>query len=599
MSDTGDDAREPAPEEARAERHVPAPDPSGDTREPADDTSGPDPSADPSAQPRGQQNARPNENGRQSEDDGFRYGVARSQEGRMLTGVCAGLGRRAGIDPVLIRVAFAALVLASGIGIMLYVVAYLLMRTPDGGPGHVEQWTNRLFDAETVMALLTGVFAVGLAVNLASGGIGLGTLVVATLFAITLLAAHAGGVDILALLRSLPERISGRRGVRHAPPPGPAPVYGPPSQPQPQPQPQSYAYYAPPPPPPAPPAPPTPGQSAGPTAGPTTTLPSGPYRWTASASMAESAPQAPERPGRPPEPQDAPEAPEAQGAQGAPREAPTAASRVTPPHPSNGGPFAPHGPYAQAPYQPLDPRRRADQPGSYYPPVPAQVPHGGPWAPAPPAQPRKARRPRTFLGTITVFLAFIVGGIVMAVQSRPGEPGGVVGVHMVGGAMLITVGIGLLVAAWYGRGAALVAAGTVMAIAVAVAGAAIPDVPRSFGAYTWHPRDLSAAQREYQVDVGEGTLDLSDLPFPPGSRTSFRVNVSVGEVRVILPPDVRAEVKARSRVGDVKIDHSIKGGPNARQEKILEPEVRPSGEAATVVLDIRAGVADVEVRRGA
>src|SRR3954469_4860135 len=70
--------------------------------------------------------------------------LRRSGSGRMLTGVCAGLGRYIGMDPVLFRVGFAVLVLASGIGIMLYVAAFLLMRQPDGGPGYLERWTRRM-----------------------------------------------------------------------------------------------------------------------------------------------------------------------------------------------------------------------------------------------------------------------------------------------------------------------------------------------------------------------------------------------------------------------------------------------------------------------
>ncbi|MBX6385346.1 MAG: PspC domain-containing protein, partial [Microbispora sp.] len=144
--------------------------------------------------------------------------LSRSNEGRMITGVCAGLGRFTGMDPVLFRVGFAVLVLASGIGVLLYVAAYLLMRRPGGAPGHLEQWTRRLFDAETVLALLAAVFAFGLIINVASGGINRGTIVVGTLLAIVLMAAHARGVDLLTMAKSMPERATGRRGMTRATP---------------------------------------------------------------------------------------------------------------------------------------------------------------------------------------------------------------------------------------------------------------------------------------------------------------------------------------------------------------------------------------------
>ncbi|WP_449063505.1 hypothetical protein [Planomonospora algeriensis] len=53
---------------------------------------------------------------------------------------------------------------------MLYIAAFLLMREPNGGPGHLEQWTRRDFDGETVLALLAAVFAFGLIINVSSGG---------------------------------------------------------------------------------------------------------------------------------------------------------------------------------------------------------------------------------------------------------------------------------------------------------------------------------------------------------------------------------------------------------------------------------------------
>jgi len=53
--------------------------------------------------------------------------LTRPREGRMLAGVCAGLGRYFDLDPLVYRVAFAALVLLGGSGILLYVAAWLVM----------------------------------------------------------------------------------------------------------------------------------------------------------------------------------------------------------------------------------------------------------------------------------------------------------------------------------------------------------------------------------------------------------------------------------------------------------------------------------------
>ena len=53
--------------------------------------------------------------------------LVRVDEGRWLGGVCAGLGRYFDINPLVYRIAFAALTLAGGTGLLLYLAAYLVI----------------------------------------------------------------------------------------------------------------------------------------------------------------------------------------------------------------------------------------------------------------------------------------------------------------------------------------------------------------------------------------------------------------------------------------------------------------------------------------
>ena len=53
--------------------------------------------------------------------------LERKVKGRMLAGVCAGLADYFGVDPTLVRVAFAVLALFGGTGLVAYVVAWALM----------------------------------------------------------------------------------------------------------------------------------------------------------------------------------------------------------------------------------------------------------------------------------------------------------------------------------------------------------------------------------------------------------------------------------------------------------------------------------------
>jgi signal transduction histidine kinase/phage shock protein PspC (stress-responsive transcriptional regulator) len=53
--------------------------------------------------------------------------LSRSRTDRLLGGVCGGIARATGIDPLVIRVAVVALTLAGGTGALLYVVAWLML----------------------------------------------------------------------------------------------------------------------------------------------------------------------------------------------------------------------------------------------------------------------------------------------------------------------------------------------------------------------------------------------------------------------------------------------------------------------------------------
>jgi phage shock protein C len=53
--------------------------------------------------------------------------LRRSRSGRVVAGVCGGLGRYLGVDPVLLRIAFVVLAIAGGGGLLLYVVSWILI----------------------------------------------------------------------------------------------------------------------------------------------------------------------------------------------------------------------------------------------------------------------------------------------------------------------------------------------------------------------------------------------------------------------------------------------------------------------------------------
>ena len=57
--------------------------------------------------------------------------LVKSRTNKMLTGVCGGIGELLGIDPTIIRFIWAALSLAGGTGIILYIIAAVIIPEDD------------------------------------------------------------------------------------------------------------------------------------------------------------------------------------------------------------------------------------------------------------------------------------------------------------------------------------------------------------------------------------------------------------------------------------------------------------------------------------
>ncbi|WP_242903071.1 PspC domain-containing protein [Actinomadura terrae] len=134
--------------------------------------------------------------------------LARDPQRRVLAGVCTGLARYTGIDPVVYRVGFGILVLAHGQGIILYVVAALLMPGSPGVSSPIEQVFRRWFDAPAVLTILGALLCVGVAGSL-FGGVSSDAIAIVVVFGLVLLVSHARGVDLVAVARSVPERFAG------------------------------------------------------------------------------------------------------------------------------------------------------------------------------------------------------------------------------------------------------------------------------------------------------------------------------------------------------------------------------------------------------
>jgi phage shock protein PspC (stress-responsive transcriptional regulator) len=121
--------------------------------------------------------------------------LIRTRRGRLLGGVCSGLGAHFDVDPILFRIAFVGLAIFSGVGIALYLAILLL--TPEEGASRAPIRLRRAA-WRSAFGFVVMIVAVGIALHAASHaglggawrcGVGLGWLVL------------VGGVAALIWLR--------------------------------------------------------------------------------------------------------------------------------------------------------------------------------------------------------------------------------------------------------------------------------------------------------------------------------------------------------------------------------------------------------------
>jgi phage shock protein PspC (stress-responsive transcriptional regulator) len=72
--------------------------------------------------------------------DGFngKKRLERSREGRLVAGVCAGLGDYFGVDATIVRLIFVAISVFAGAGLLVYLVAWLII-PEEGEPGSIAE----------------------------------------------------------------------------------------------------------------------------------------------------------------------------------------------------------------------------------------------------------------------------------------------------------------------------------------------------------------------------------------------------------------------------------------------------------------------------
>ena len=67
----------------------------------------------------------------------------RIQDGRVVAGVCAGVAAYFGVDPTLVRLAFVVVSVFGGVGILLYLGAWVVIPEERDGTSIAESFVNK------------------------------------------------------------------------------------------------------------------------------------------------------------------------------------------------------------------------------------------------------------------------------------------------------------------------------------------------------------------------------------------------------------------------------------------------------------------------
>jgi phage shock protein PspC (stress-responsive transcriptional regulator) len=511
-----------------------------------------------------------------------RYGLVRPREGRYLAGVCAAIGRATNTDPVLWRVLLAVLGFFGGIGILVYVAAWLIIPGEGDTASPVESMLGR---GRSSMSPVT-VIVLSILVAVSFG------FIVTDKFRAVLLGAAIliGGALLLNRAARGRTQDAGPAGPPGNPPPG---TWAPVGQP-------TGAY----PPGGLPPTPtgafptggypaPVPPAASGPAWTPPPAAPGYPGAGFPAGGYPAGGYPAAQPAGQPPAPYLGSPAP---GLPPASPVGPSAADASAPTEPLPVWP-ATVSPAAPPPVvgRPLGP----PAPGGGY--RPAFAPHGpyapgGPYPPrvVPPAKPPKPPRERSPLGAATFSMIFVAIGAIVLVDLANLLP---VAPSAYFAAALATIALGLLVGAWFGRARWLIVLGLVAsaALGIATVGESYDRVRGTGGNVTWSPASYQLLADRYENSFGDATLDLRQVDFA-NQHAEVSVSVNFGRLTVLVPPHVDVTTRTDVNAGDAIVFGSRWSGFEGpgREATDLGADGAGGGELR---LNLHVNAGDVEVSR--
>jgi phage shock protein PspC (stress-responsive transcriptional regulator) len=202
----------------------------------------------------------------------------------------------------------------------------------------------------------------------------------------------------------------------------------------------------------------------------------------------------------------------------------------------------------------------------------------------------RVRKERSKLGWLFLGLAFVVGGLVWLLDASGTT-------HLSASQMIaapvVVLAIGLLVGSMFGHAKWTFLFALLLAPAMIVAGAIGMPLTGTYADRVIHPTSGSELQSNYVLTGGELDFDLTDLP--PGAHPApVHAAIGVGQIRVMTSPCNPVDITAAVNAGNIQLF----GGQGHSRGGFSATGVYRTNGTDPIVMDLRAGIGEIDVERG-
>ncbi|MEP6562251.1 MAG: PspC domain-containing protein [Nakamurella sp.] len=208
-----------------------------------------------------------------------------------------------------------------------------------------------------------------------------------------------------------------------------------------------------------------------------------------------------------------------------------------------------------------------------------------------PLPPPPAARQNNVVGRVTIGAVLLIGGL-----ATVGTLFGWWQLSWAGVAAtaLLVVAVGLLVGSLSGgRGKSLIGPGiflSLVTLALTVTGI---SGTQGYGQRTWTPTAATLSSG-YVLNGGQGELDLRDLTVPAGQTVVTDLEVRAGQASVIVPDDMNLDVTCSTNAGQVDCLGNVEDGLRSETSATRNG----SSDQGRVKLTVHVGAGQAEVRNG-